>query len=205
MSTYTWNVYSNDGTASTISPGNGYTNEIDYAEPVANLPSGTLTWTSSGLSAPGVWQFGVRAQNANGEEQNLDVSVTIAIDENGNDVTNQPRPPVGLRAIPKAGGVIRVEWSVPSNNGSNAPTQYNVYLTPGTTPSYASPSATVAANTIMLGIGTCDLAATGGTQYAVSVRSANASGLDAGAPYVVTTAASTGPGAVLNLSASASV
>ena len=98
---------------------------IDYESPVATVSA--TTWMSGTLTAPGTWRFGVRAFNRSGEEQNLDCSATIILDAYGNDITNRPAPPTGLRAFATAGGGIRVEWWYPSVNGTKAPTGFHVY------------------------------------------------------------------------------
>ena len=101
-------------------------NPIDYGSPIATVSD--TTWTSGTLAAPGSWQFGVRAFNGNGEEQNLDCAVTIVIGANGNDITNVPLAPTGLRAFATAGGGIRVEWWFPTTAGPRAPTGFHVYV-----------------------------------------------------------------------------
>ena len=82
-----YHVYANTGAG----------DPINYATPIATV-SGTA-WTSGTLAAPGTWSFGVRAFDGNGEEQNLDCAVVIVLDANGNDITNRPMPPVGLRGL----------------------------------------------------------------------------------------------------------
>jgi hypothetical protein len=101
-------------------------NSINYGSSVATVLD--TTWMSGTLAAPGIWKFGVRAFNANGEEQNLDCAVTIVIDANGNDITNVPLAPTGLRAFATAGGGIRVEWWYPTTTGRRAPTGFHVYV-----------------------------------------------------------------------------
>ena len=145
-------------------------NPIDYSTPVATVTG--LSWTTSAL-APGTWRFGVRAFNSNGEEQNLDCSVTIVLDAEGNDITDIPASPTGLRAFATAGGGVRVEWWYPATIGSKAPTGFHIYAgnvsvpetasaypnvavpnrslfnsanivtAPAVTPNYAAPAATV--------------------------------------------------------------
>ena len=114
-----YNIYTNSGTG----------DPVDYSIPIAALMS--TTWTSSGLAVPGSWSFAIRAADGNGEEQNLDCAVTIVLDGSGNDITNRPAPPGGLRAFATASGGIRVEWYYPPTRGAKAPAGFNVYLGKG--------------------------------------------------------------------------
>ena len=74
------------------------------------------------LNVPGQYRFGVRAFDSSTglEEQNIDAAVLLSLDAAGNDVTRVPFPPVGLRAFPKAGGVVRVEWICPISDPSRS-------------------------------------------------------------------------------------
>ena len=117
-------------------------NPIDYGSPVATVSA--TTWTTGTLAVPGTWQFGVRAFNGGGEEQNIDCAVTIVIDSNGNDITNIPLAPTGLRAFATSGGEIRVEWWYPATTGSKAPTGFHVYARNVSVPETVSVSPNVA-------------------------------------------------------------
>lgn len=176
---------------------------IDYGTVVAT--TAMTTWTSFPLS-PGTWKFGVRAFDSNGEEQNLACAVTIVIDASGNDASNVPLPPTGLRAFATPGGSIRIEWWFPRTTGAMAPVGFFVYLGTTGTPNYASPAATVPyasgyANTFVSNISSL----ANGTTYTVGVRAYNASGIEKNTATVDVTADATGPGAVTGLTASAIV
>ena len=83
-----------------------------YSSPIAT--TGLLTRTVFGpLALPRTWRFGVRAYDTATmlEEENLDAAVTIILDAAGIDITNRPKAPTALRAFPRAGGTIRVEWA----------------------------------------------------------------------------------------------
>jgi len=114
-----YNIYSNGG----FGP-------INYSTPIATTTR--LTWTSGPLLYPADWKFGVRAFDGYGEEQNLDCAVEIILDSGGNDITQRPAAPVGLRAFALAGGAIRAEWSYPFSTALALPTAFHVYLTPDT-------------------------------------------------------------------------
>ena len=47
----------------------------------------------------------------------------------GNDITNQPVAPTGLRAFALAGGTIRVEWGYPATVPNKIPTGFHLYIT----------------------------------------------------------------------------
>jgi Fibronectin type III domain len=188
-----YHVYANTGAG----------DPIDYATPIAAV-SGTA-WTSGTLAAPGTWSFGVRAFDGNGEEQNLDCAVVIVLDGNGNDITNRPAPPVGLRAFATAGSSIRVEWFYPPTNGSKAPTGFDVYCTAGPI-SYSSTAATVAFNAGVLSTFVTNISGlTGGTTYSIGVRAYNASGAETNTVVISVVADATGPAAVDSLVATAIV
>ena len=145
---------------------------------------------------PGAWSFGVRAEGEFGEEKNRDY-ITIVLDEWGSDITNRPAPPVGLRAVPTAGGGLNVMWGHPGElaSGPTAPTGFRVYIGAGATPDYGQPAAVVAADTGILGSWSARLAGlASGVTYAVGVRAFNASGEETNTATVSATAAGAGPG-----------
>jgi len=189
-----YNIYINTGTG----------DPVDYSSPVGALLA--TTWTSSGLTAPGTWGFGVRAADGRGEEQNLDCAVSIVLDAFGNDITNRPAPPVGLRAVPLAGASLRVEWYYPPTRGAKAPVGFNVYIGTGATPDYSTPTATVPYGVGIFNTFVADLSGLAdGVTYAIGVRAFNASGEEANTRSLSITADGTGPGPVDSLSAAAIV
>jgi hypothetical protein len=189
-----YHVYANTGAG----------DPINYAAPIATV-SGT-TWTSGTLASTGTWSFGVRAFDGYGEEQNLDCAVTIVLDANGNDITNRPMPPVGLRGFATPNASIRVEWSYPPTCGPRAPTGFHVYCTAGTSVNYANPAATVPFNTGIFNSFVANLSSlSDGTSYSIGVRAYNASGEETNSGTVVVTADATGPAAVDSLTAVAIV
>jgi hypothetical protein len=177
---------------------------IAYGGSPLAITQGT-TWTTATLG-PGTWSFGIRAANASGEEQNLDCAVTIALDASGNDITNCPAPPVGLRAFPLVGGSIRVEWYYPPTRGATTPTGFNVYIGTGGSPNYATPAATVAYGTGIFNTLVANLSSlTNETTYCIGVRAHNTSGEETNTTSVSVTADATGPKSVDSLTASAIV
>ena len=112
-----YNIYS--------SPGPGRPIAYD-ADPVAIVQS--LEWTSGTLAVPGVWGFGVRAADANGEERNLDAAISISINAAGLDISNVPAAPVGLRAFATTDAGIRVEWTTSPAAGAKKPAGFHVYI-----------------------------------------------------------------------------
>ena len=64
---------------------------IDYSSPLAT--SSDLNWTAGPLSFPGIWSLTVRAfDSVSGlEEQNVDCTISIILDSNGNDITYSPQ------------------------------------------------------------------------------------------------------------------
>lgn len=189
----TYNVYANDGLGG----------PIDYSIPIAGGLTGT-TW-QTGVLAPGEWSFDVRAGNAFGEEQNVDVAATIDINANGQDASNIPAPPVALSAISIGGGRIRVEWSYPPTPSAQYPTGFHVYAGTGGVVSYGSPMATATASwtgtlardsTIISGL-------SDGVVYAFGVRAFNVYGEETNTAAVSARAKATGPGPVQSLTLTA--
>ena len=110
-----YHIYSNAGSG-----------PINYSTAIATVYG--VTWTSTALAHPDTWMFGVRAFDGYGEEQNLDATVTLILNAAGQDITNQPKPPVAVRALATAGGGIRVEWSYNVVNPMPIPTGFHVYV-----------------------------------------------------------------------------
>jgi hypothetical protein len=177
----------------------GIGDPINYNSPIATAY--VTFWQSPSLEGPSNWSFAVRAfDSINGlEEQNIDCVVEVQIDANGNDVSNTPAPPVGLLAIPVAGGGIRVEWSYPAIDAASAPTGFNVFTGIGT-PNYSSPAATAGATTGLIGQYSATITGlVNGTTYAVGVRAFNATAEETNTSFVQVTALSVGPRAVVGL------
>jgi hypothetical protein len=181
-----YHVYSNTGTG----------DPIDYSSAVDT--TATLTYTTSALSCPGTWSFGARAfDTVSGlEEQNLDCAVTIVLDATGNDITNRPAPPSGLRAFALAGGSIRVEWFYPQTSGPRTPAGFHIYTGVGEL-SYATPPTTVLYSQGIANSYVANLTGfTGGTTYTIGVRAYNATAEEMNTNAVTLTAIATGPAQV---------
>jgi len=185
-----YHVYANTGAG----------DPINYLSPVATIDG--LDWASVALSYPGDWRFGVRAfyYPAGLEEQNLDCEVELILDSNGNDITNRPAPPTGLRAIAAAGGNLKAEWGYkPPLITAQTPTGFQVYIGVGSL-SYTSPAMTVSYSS-----GIADTFAalltglTNGTTYTIGVRAYNATAEEPNTVTVTCTSDATGPSAVESL------
>jgi hypothetical protein len=181
-----YHVYTNTGAG----------DPIDYSSVVDTMV--TLTYTTSALSCPGTWSFGVRAfDTVSGlEEQNLDCAVTIVLDATGNDITNRPAPPSGLRAFALAGGSVRVEWFYPPTSGPRTPTGFHIYTGVGPL-SYATPTTTVLYSQGIANSYVANMAGfTDGTTYMVGVRAYNATAEEPNTNTVTVVALATGPAPV---------
>ena len=195
-STLEYHVYSNTGAG----------DPINYTTAIAT--TGLLEWTSGPLTFPATWRFGVRAFNpvSGLEEENLDASITLILDASGCDITNRPLSPTAIRAFATAGAGIRVEWAYNTINPSPVPTGFHVYIGTGGTPVYGSPAATVSFQASIAGTFVANLAGlANGTTYTVGVRAYNATAEEPNTNTVNVTAASVGPTAVLDLTATAIV
>jgi hypothetical protein len=197
-------AFSGSGLEYHIYANSGIGDPIDYSTPIAT--TGLLTWTSSPLAFPGTWRFGVRAFDSGGEEENLDCAITLILDAGGNDITFRPTAPIGLRAFPTAGGGIRVEWAFNTINPKVVPTGFHVYIGTGGTPNYAIVKATVLFATAIAGTFVANLAGlTNGTTYTIGVRAYNGVAEEPNTNTVTCTADSSGPSAVVSLTATAIV
>jgi hypothetical protein len=175
----------------------GQGDPINYATPIATVDG--LSWRSPPLAYPGDWRFGVRAfYDRNGlEEQNLDCAVEIILDGSGNDITNRPGPPTGLRALAVAGGNIKVEWSYPNPpSAAKTPVGFHVYIGVGSL-SYASPVASVSyASAIMNSFMAALTGLLNGTAYTIGVRAYNATAEEPNTVTVNCMSDASGPTAV---------
>lgn len=105
----------------------GVGDPINYQSPIGT--TSLLTFTTAPLIYPGIWSFGVRAFDLNGEEQNLEASLTIVLSATGTDITNLPAAPIGLTAFATAGGGIRSQWTYPAISApAKTPTGFHVYV-----------------------------------------------------------------------------
>ena len=181
-----FHVYSNTGAG----------DPIDYASAVAT--TATLAYTTSALSFPGTWSFGVRAfDTVSGlEEQNLDCALTIVLDASGNDITNRPGPPLGLRAFALAGGSVRAEWFYPPTSGPRTPTGFHVYSGVGPL-SYSTPTATVLFSQGIANSYVTNMSGfTDRTTYTIGVRAFNATAEEMNTNTAAVMAIATGPAPV---------
>ena len=194
-----YHVYANSGIA----------DPIDYDAPIATTSN--TTYTTSPLTVPGTWSFGVRAFNSEGEELNLDLAVTIVLNAAGQDISDVPMPPVMLRALAYAGGTVKVEWIYVTASGPRSPTGFHVYIGTGGTPNYTMPATVtvpgllgnltvIPSNVGRTGSFEATLSGlTGGTVYTIGVRAFNGIGEEKNTKTVNVTADAAGPAAVDDL------
>jgi fibronectin type III domain protein len=190
-----YNVYGSPAAGQPIAYGGSPLNQTQTTSDTIVLPA-----------AAGAWGFGVRAANRYGEEQNVDCAITIVLDRLGNDITNRPLPPVGLRAFATPAAGVRVEWHYPPTRGAKAPTGFRIYIGIGGIPDYSAPVATVPFDAVILN--SCSVELSGladGATYVIGVRAYNAAGEEANTSTVRVTADARGPIAVAGLSATAIV
>jgi hypothetical protein len=193
IGTVEYHVYSNTGVG----------DPIDYLSPIDT--TATLTYTTSPLSFPGTWSFGVRAfwSGSGLEELNVDAAVTIILDASGRDITNTPPSPLGLRAFATAGGTIRAEWTEPPTSVAKTPTGFHVYWGSPTI-NYGTIGAAVLFNTGIAGSFVANIGPlTNGTTYQIGVRAYNSVSEETNTTTVSVTADGTGPSAVIDLTATA--
>lgn len=173
----------------------GIGDPINYGSVVATVTG--LTWTSSPLTVPGVYSFGVRAFYVISglQESNLDCEITVDLNAAGVDISNSPLAPLALRAFPYGTGGVRVEWIAPPVYGPSAPTGFHVYFGTGPAPNYGVVAATVLASAVLVNNNfILDLTGlTGGTLYAIGVRAFNATAEETNTNTVSVTPISTGP------------
>ena len=166
-----------------------------------------LTYTTAPLAHAATWIWAVRAENAYGREQNIDAVAEFELNSAGADISDSPPGPTGLRACPIKAAALRVEWTAQPVAGPSAPLGYHIYLNPSPALSYALPTATVLAGTVLPG-GSFSVDVPGllnGVQYLIGVRAYNAVAEEANTNTVTATPDSEGPSQVTGLSAVATV
>lgn len=173
----------------------------DYSSPAVTTSSLTASIGPFGGSSTVVAV--VRAFDAVSglEDTSTDARVVVLIDSEGEDATGFPLAPVGLSVRATAGGNAIVSFSEPLNGGARG---FHVFIgTP--VPDYSTPVASIAYDRGSPG---APLSATisglsDGVTYAVGVRAFNAIGEEQNTTVAFVTGKSTGPLAVVPLSASA--
>ena len=163
-----YNIYANDGLGGLI----------DYSAPIGSTSG--LSFSPPALTAPSDNTFAVRAFDTilGLEESNTDARVRIVIDSGGNDLTGRPNAPNALTASPTANGGCAIAWAYNSISQGGAPTGFQVFLTAGAEPGYATPAAstTFAPGTVGYSCGLSGLV--DGVLYTVAVRGFNAVGVE---------------------------
>jgi hypothetical protein len=184
---------------------------INYDHAIAQTDQ--LSWVGPPLAPSTRTRFGVRVHsNVTGlTEHNTDAQVLIVVGPALEDLSNLPPAPVGLSVRAKAGGTALVTWSYPYVKLDVLPTGFHVYLTAGSTPSYATPAATVAYGPSGLPVayrraqpGTYQATLSGladGTAYVVAVRAYAAAGEEANTAVASVSGDATAPANPANLSA----
>jgi len=179
-----YRIYRNDGAGG----------PVDYGDAIAVVFE--TSWTSGPLPPGSSFRFAVRAfdPQAGLVDENLDASAALIIDAEGRDATRVPPAPIGLRAIPLAGGRARIEWTTADAPASRRPDRFHVYLQPQQVTSYAAPTAVATASSARGGGFAVEVGGLAdGVRYAVVVRAANASGEEANVRAVSFTADSAPP------------
>jgi hypothetical protein len=141
-----YKIYSNNGTG----------RPIDYGSPIGSTMD--LSIVIGPLAAPSDNRFAVRA---------FDPSTNL---EEANTVACVPHALI-VRSI--AGGGCRAAWAYNSVGQGGAPIGFYVFLTPGNTPSYTTPAATVAYLAGATGYASDLSGLTAGSTYTIAVRSYN--------------------------------
>ena len=165
-----YNVYANDGAGGAV----------NYGTPIATTAA--LTHTTAPLAASSDSTFAVRAFDATSgiEEANTEALVRIVLDAAGNDVSARPNGVLGLSATPTAAGSCWVAWGYHAAGQGGPPSQFNVYLTAGPTPSLATPAATVPYQPGVIGYGCSVAGLAGAALTTVAVRAVGPSASLAG-------------------------
>lgn len=191
-----YHVYANDGAGG----------PIDYGTVYAETTG--LSFTTDTLTGPAVWSFGVRAHDHDTglEERNVDAVVTIRLDAAGHDITNIPAPVLALTGHAGKAGTATLSWQYQTSDQAKAPRQFNVYqglAGGGGGVNYATPVATVPYRALLRVFQATVSSLTDGTTYLFSVRAANATGEEQSMTTVSVLAETSGPSAVIGVSASA--
>lgn len=178
------NIYKGDDTGGAI----------DWSVLIATVTGATFPVTD--LPAGATRQYGIRTyDDVTGlVELGMMARCTIARDAAGNDVSEPPGGPSGIRATPLAAGAVRVAWIYLGGGGRPDPDHFAVFVTAGTAVDFtATPTAMVAmiknSRNYTLDIpGFID-----GTSYVVGVRGILGNADDGNAMVATFEAAGTGP------------
>lgn len=193
-----YKIYSNDG----------FGGPVDYSTPAADVSA--LTWDSPPLAAGGSYTFAVHPYDTvtGYEDRTADSRVSIALDDTGEDTAGLPAAPLMLSARPADGGTARVVWYYPQGLPVSG---FHVYAWDASGPEdWVSPVGSVSGS--LLGAegsharpfrftltGLSD-----GVVYSVGVRGYNAAGEGRNTGAASVTGRSSGPSAVVGLTATVS-
>lgn len=125
---------------------NGGSGFISYDTAIASVNSPLVTWESPAIVAAGIYNYGVRAEDAGGKEEfNSDVTVTVKIkDAPIEEIPNLPNAPVGLTATPVADGKIKLDWLYDTTDQEVVPSLFSIYYDDNSgTMDYVTPLDTV--------------------------------------------------------------
>jgi hypothetical protein len=191
-----YHIYGNDGAGG----------PVNYAAPVASVSG--LTWNTPTLAPGGSYTFAVHPYDdvTGFEDRTADSRVSIVLDAGGLDTAGLPVPPLFVAVKPLSGGTARLVWYYPPGLSVSG---FHVYSWPTSGPAnWASPVGSVGGTSqgndgssharpfSFLLTGLSD-----GVAYAVGVRGYNASGEGQNTDTVNVTGRTSGPLAVVSLTA----
>ena len=164
----TYNLYANDGRGGSV----------NYSAPIGTTSG--LNFSPPALAAPSDNTFAVRAVDTvlGLEESNTDARVRIVIDSGGHDLTSLPNPPTAMSASPTVGGGCLIVWAYNPIGQGGAPIGFNIYLTAGTSPAYATPATSAAYLPGTVGYASNVSGLADGVLYVAAVRAFNATGVE---------------------------
>lgn len=175
---------------------------VDYSTPLATV-SGS-PYSTAAIPTGSDVTFAIRTYDSVSglDDGNVDAVVRIVTNGSGADKTAVPAMPSTISATARAGGECRVDWVFVRGVGPAEPTDFDVFITAGTSVTYGTPATTVS-YVNGRSIYTANLTGlTHGTAYKIGVRPKNATGN--GTPIEVgITGKATGPDQPESISGSA--
>ena len=146
---------------------------VDYTTPLVSTPA--LTYAVGALGPSTDTTFVVRAfdDGTGFEEASTESRVRIIIAADGTDVSVQPNPPHAVTLSRTTGGGCRVCWAFAKAVPFGTPTGFNVYLTPGSVVTYATPTVSVPYSSGRLGYSVTLPGPFAVSAYTVGIKSFN--------------------------------
>lgn len=112
---------------------------IDYATPIGDVAGTSYSYANLPLNS--TTRFGIRNYDDISwlEEANVDATVTVVVDGQGQDASDVPGQPTAVVASASGAASVVVAWQYYPITGRSDPTLFNVYMTQGPEVDWTAP------------------------------------------------------------------